>query len=166
MSIIYDALKKIEKNNARQSPDTDAKKTSKPKINPKVYLLYVLFVAAGFAVANFIFSIFARPIQENDLSSGRPLPVKTLPAAVPVAEKQAAVPPAPAVTQTQPQADAAATQSFGLSGVFFSEEEGYALINSKVVKVGDTIDGAVVKSVDLSGVELDYNGQVIQIENR
>jgi len=42
-----------------------------------------------------------------------------------------------------------------LNGVFFSKNEGYALINNKVVKQGDSVEGIKVRKVNLDDVELE-----------
>nr|MBC8436521.1 hypothetical protein [Candidatus Omnitrophota bacterium] len=46
--------------------------------------------------------------------------------------------------------------SLVLNGIFFSQDEGYyALVNNKIVKVGDDIDGAKVRHIDFDNVELE-----------
>jgi predicted transcriptional regulator len=42
-----------------------------------------------------------------------------------------------------------------LNGVFFSKDQGYALINNKVVKQGDSVEGVKIKKVNLDDVELE-----------
>ena len=39
-----------------------------------------------------------------------------------------------------------------LNGIFFSQEEGYALVNNHIVKVGDKVGGALVKRIDVNEV--------------
>ena len=55
--------------------------------------------------------------------------------------------------------------SFVLNGVFFSGNEGYALINNRVVKKGDVIDGATVVGIALDEVDLEAEGSVIKLSN-
>jgi hypothetical protein len=50
-----------------------------------------------------------------------------------------------------------------LNGVFFSQDEGYALVNNQIVKEGDLVDGARVKQITLDTVELDFQGSVIKL---
>jgi len=50
-----------------------------------------------------------------------------------------------------------------LNGVFYSGNEAYALMNNQIIKVGDIIEGAVVKRISLEGVELEKEGQFVQI---
>jgi hypothetical protein len=53
---------------------------------------------------------------------------------------------------------------FVLNGVFFSQNEGCALINNHIVKKGDTVEGAVVKQIRLDEVELESDGAVITLK--
>ena len=50
-----------------------------------------------------------------------------------------------------------------LNGIFFSENQGYALINNRIVKEGDTVDGAIVDRISLDGVDLNSGGLVIKL---
>lgn len=166
MSIIYDALKKLGKNHATPASGESVKKPGRPSL--KVYLLYVLFVVAGFAIANFIFTILTKSMQGSvEPKVSMPTRAKQKATEAPHSETPAVsieAEAAPSVTQTAgPSRD---KDKFSLTGVFFSENEGYALINNKVVKVGDMVDGATVKRVDLDGVELECDGETLEIENR
>jgi len=54
---------------------------------------------------------------------------------------------------------------FTLNGVFFSGNEGYALINNRIVKQGDKIDGATVVQIFLDEVDLDFGGSIIKLSS-
>jgi len=55
------------------------------------------------------------------------------------------------------------TPLFVVSGVFFSENQGYAIINDRVVKEGDVIEGAMVARINADGVKLKYQDAVIEL---
>ncbi len=146
MSIIYDALKKVEASVINE-PKTKTDKRVKPKIKP--YLLYALLACVGLFIAN-AFSVFSFP---------KPSLNKT----------QAAVKPEPII---QPPARTSALEvipqelkppSFNLTGVFFSKDESYALINNQIVKKGDKIDGATVMEITVDEVVLESKGSTIKL---
>ncbi len=175
MSIIYEALKKVEK--LQSAIPAFPKGTKKEKEEPKVntYLLYGIYagiVVAGFFIASIILSLLTKP-----------LPIETkLPQVLPeeklAGQKDRATELTPAQTSTpQPMPMAAATSKtpepinqplpeLVLNGLFFSENEGYVLINNHILKEGDEINGAVVKRISLDGVELDSQGSIIKLSNK
>lgn len=73
------------------------------------------------------------------------------------AAKKAPKPPAQA--QTEP---------YVVNGIFLSEGAGLssAIINNKVVGVGETVDGATVTSISSEGVELMKDNEVIRLRYR
>jgi len=158
MSIIYDALKKVEKINDISS-SLKTKGERKPKLKP--YLLYTLVIVLGFFIANIIFNIFAKHLQNNTkvlvrtdvVTKIQPHPELPQDASSSLETK----PPLFLKTQKQPP------PSLVLNGVFFSGDEGYALINNQVAKVGDIIDGARLLQITLDGVELEAEGVTIKL---
>jgi hypothetical protein len=56
-----------------------------------------------------------------------------------------------------------AAAEFILNGVFFSEGNGYALINNQIVRKDDTIGNAKVIAVVADGVELEIRGKQVKI---
>ena len=158
MSIIYDALKKVERSTNKDIITEVNKERSGSKLTS--YLLYALVACAGIFAANMIFGVFspekttpmpkeakivppatgqkpaksAKPATKETLS---PIPPKAAPAAIVEAKIEPMIPP------------------LILNGVFFSKNEGYALINSKVVKQGDSVEGIKVRKVNLDDVELE-----------
>lgn len=158
MSIIYDALKKVEKINDMSSP-IKTKMDRKPKLKP--YLLYTLVIVLGFFIANILFNIFTKPFQNNTKVLVRTdvvtkiQPHPELPQDAPSSLETNL--PLPLKTQKQPP------PSLVLNGVFFSGDEGYALINNQIAKVGDIIDGAKVLQITLEEVELEAEGVTIKL---
>jgi len=57
----------------------------------------------------------------------------------------------------------AVSSALVLNGIFFSEGQGYALINNQIVKESDVIDGAKVLKITSDAVELDSSGTKITL---
>lgn len=147
MSIIYEALKKVEKNNAaepavvQKKPSAKAAKTS-PAV--RLYLLYVLLACVlVFVLQKALISPVKQPV------SAVPPPLSAEKTQQPV---KALEPPAPAKKEI--------SELLVLNGVFFSGKEGYAIINNQIVKKGDVIEGALIKRIELGLVEVEYEGKL------
>lgn len=153
MSIIFDALKKVDIKLGGPPHKIAALTPRKSKQNNivlqlKITALFLVIIIAGFIIAKIFFSAVvpsAIPNKEAITMANAPVAKKAVSAAA------------------QPEQ---AQGPFVLNGVFFSEEEGYALVNNQIVQVGDTIDEAKVLKVDWDGVELDLNGTAIKLINR
>lgn len=52
-------------------------------------------------------------------------------------------------------------ESFKVQGVIWGAKITQAIINNKVLVVGDSLDGAKVVSIDKKGVVLDFSGEII-----
>jgi len=202
MSIIYDALKKVETKvdaTNKNTSDLKTKKSQGPKRKFVIWRFYVLAICLGFMAAYFFFTYFA-PQEKlfliKDTLSAKFLPKK---AELPVKSKtrteikqkteaQNIVPQQPSppggsasitasTTQIKP-ANVSAEDKFSmfseqskqqqplsldLNGLFISGEEVYALINNRVLRVGDVIDGATVKRITQDTVELEYADSIITL---
>jgi len=145
MSIIYEALKKVEAQGAKQPI---AEKLMAPKAKPgiKVVLFYILIVVA----AIFMMNLFYRLISTSHPAKPAPLPTQA----------KNPSPEVPAMPEVQ---GPVFSRRLDLNGVFYSGNEAYALMNNQIIKVGDIIEGAVVKRISLEGVELEKEGQFVQI---
>lgn len=169
MSIIYDALKKIEKFNSPDSKLELSKEDKRPKPRTRIYLIYALVVCAGLFLGNIIFKFLPQP----SLNPPRVLPK---PAAAPVpakfSTKTSLFPPVSAnkplsiFRDLRKESRKEAKEAWVLNGVFFSENEGCALINNQIVKEGDVVGGATVKRIELGEVELEISGSVFKLSNR
>ncbi|MBP7216991.1 MAG: hypothetical protein KBA46_06895 [Candidatus Omnitrophica bacterium] len=51
-------------------------------------------------------------------------------------------------------------------GIFRSDTDYYAIINNKIVREGDTINGATVTRIGQNDIELDVNGQTLRLSTR
>jgi len=170
MSIIYEALKKVSAAQSNSSGPGPGPKPVIPRKNKiKSYLFCILLIALGLFFAGIFFSIFINPnpvSQDTKVLSvvKKDKPTVTDSPILPITEK----PPLPtneaAVSLPSSNPDLPLTEEkLILSGVYFSQEQGYALINGQIVKVGDTVSGALVKSITLEGVSLDVQGRVIEL---
>lgn len=170
MSIIYDALKKVEQS---QNKITDLKDNEKDSLlskteKPKIYIFYFLIAIAGFFVANIIFGLLAHPkrfVAKNP--QFEPQGIKPIEPSLSISKvkTQAASLRAPLKAPVE-KVNEAPAESFILNGIFFSGEEVFALINNQIVKVGDVVEGAVVKQISLEGVELEAYGSLIKLRNK
>jgi hypothetical protein len=170
MSIIYDALKKTEKainSNLKATPDT---KDKHPKSIYQLYILYVIVACVGLAIGNIIFSFLPHSKTPSLKQSKSTLAVKN--------DRLTQVKETPQVTQTTPMVATPSETapmlpidiknksqvSLVLNGVFFSKNEGYALINNRIVKEGDVLEDATVKRIKLDEVELEAeDGSTIKL---
>lgn len=141
MSIIYDALKKVEKTLVNENP--------KPK--PKSYLLVALAACLVLFIANILIKLQPPRLDKKDTVL-QPLP-------------KAVSPPESAPVEDTAEAPKETPSSFALNGVYFSGGEGYALINNRIVKEGDKVNGATVTQIFLDEVELEKEGSVIKLSN-
>jgi hypothetical protein len=156
MSIIYDALRKIEK----KVP------TPQQAAGRKIafYLLFASVALCGFFLAGLISTASVRALAKLKPPKTPVLtavPRNQAPAAPVIAPATAPV-AAEAATQAAAAAAAAHTE-LTLNGVVFSEEDGYALINNQIVREGDTIGNAKVTAVAADGVELDIAGKPVKL---
>jgi hypothetical protein len=60
-----------------------------------------------------------------------------------------------------PRAAQNVTTRFAMSGLVYSAAESYALINGKVLKTGDSVNGARLLEITPDGAVLEYRGQQI-----
>ncbi len=157
MSIIYEALKKAEKSiqtgTTSDKPATISPQQSPEKPRIKLYILYALVACVGLFVGNAVFG-FLSPNQKHPQLARQ----KSLPAPVSQATQPLPSSPAPAMEKADVAMPDNPVVGLALNGVFFTEGEGYALINNKIVKIGDEVGGAIIKKIDLDGVELEASG--------
>ena len=156
MSIIYEALKKAEKgiNTGTDEKPQMAGQGKDRKSRVKLYILYFLVAFLGLVVGNAVFGFLPNP--------GKPQRTQVKPLPMSLSTSPEVLPPKPLAQETatltnKPQG------AFTLNGIFFSEGEGYALINNKIVKVGDEVSGAIVKKIDLGVVELETSGTTTKL---
>ena len=77
------------------------------------------------------------------------------------------LPPPPILPNQPPEEKKSAAQAnFVLNGIFFSDNDGYALVNNQIVRKNDRVDGAKVSLITANSVELDNAGQTITLTTR
>jgi hypothetical protein len=174
MSIINEALKKAGKETtlASQSPRADqllkgivteapaSRRTSKINWGP-LFVLSVLVLITGPIVA----PVFSTPFKNLPTSFDRSPDLSQAPIAPSVMSTRQAQfgieevsLPSGAVT-----ASMAIPPNLLLSGIVFSSENSYCILNDKVVKVGEEISGARLVSIQSDSVTIDFQGQAITI---
>lgn len=165
MSIIYDALKKVEVSVNKDSllKTKIDKKTYGPKL--KIYLLFTLVIGLSFFIANIVFNLFTKPLPRDVNIASKTQPqvnirqdialAPELPKEIPMLE--------PRLTAVSGEIEKPSPPLLVLNGVFFSRNEGYALINNSIVKENDMINGAIVTRITLDGVELKFQDSVIKL---
>ncbi len=155
MSIINEALKKTE----LHIQQLEAKKNSQPaKLpGPKPFLLYTLILLLGIFLSSFIFSLLghkiktARAPNKTAASLKQPLVLASLPEAPALAKKE--------------EKDSPET-TFVLNGIFFSDNDGYALVNNQIVRENDSVDGAKVTKITANTVELNNQEKPVILSTR
>lgn len=145
MSIIYDALKKVENSAVLPAQEPDKKRIP----GCSKYFISALILALGIFTAYFFFNFLDNKKTASPLSSagkGKAAPSRPQPSA--------SIKPLPK-PETAPD--------FILNGVFFSDNEGYALINNQIVRQGDIIGNAAVSKISEDAVELKAGTSTIKL---
>lgn len=159
MSIIYDALKKVEESNVKDSKPLDSG-SPHTKHKFKTYLLYASAVCAGLVAVNIFFAFLTHSKSISGVNSAGPSEISLV----------KANPPAPqAATPAQKPGSSGSPVKISskglliLNGIFFSGDEGYALLNNHIVKEGDVVNGAIVKRITVDEVEAEVDGQTLKL---
>ncbi|MCX5699872.1 MAG: hypothetical protein NTX01_09310 [Candidatus Omnitrophica bacterium] len=152
MSIINEALKKTEeylqKNAAKDNPLPPKPAKTKPFI-----LYYILILSAGLLLGSFIFTLLRHKIQIIQT------PKKNTDAIIQTTN----LPPTTALASQPTEENKPTKANFVLNGIFFSDNDGYALVNNQIVRKNDYVDGAKVGLITTNTVELDNAGQKITL---
>ena len=163
MSIIYDALKKIERSNGLNPTLKIKDGVEGPRL--KNYLLYALVVLLGFSVAIASWKFFTKALKVDadiafkNLSRSEEKQQARIPVVLPQEQPVLA---ADILVSSETKKESP-QQRLTLNGVFFSQDEGYALVNNQILQEGDMIEGATLKRIALDGIELEYEGSVINL---
>ena len=171
MSIIYDALKKVETQVDKPNGNPlQFKKHKEPRPKFYTYLIYVLVLCAGFFAANLLFKFIFPEGQLITNKTTQPVAAPALKISPKIAPENVApespqeIPPSSKDNLLlPPETQERITPLFVVSGVFFSENQGFAIINDRVVKEGDVIEGAKVERINADGVKLKYEGAAIEL---
>jgi len=154
LSIIYDALKKVEKNVNKTSSDKEEPKNNNTK-KPRPILIYIFVILLGLYAGNMVFGLWARP-------KAKPSSPPTI-SEVTTNKISAPIQPIKTTLAVEPTQTRAPTLI--LNGVFFQQDQGYALINNRILKINDTILEAKVEEISLEKVVLEFEGKKITLIN-
>ncbi|MFA5276625.1 MAG: hypothetical protein WC417_07025 [Candidatus Omnitrophota bacterium] len=163
MSIIYDALKKVEQSGGPILKNKSDKEIVTPKNKGKKYLIYILFLALGLFFANITFSYLIPSLSKvKTVNKTKNTPIQNKLPVQATVEQAIPLPPPAVAVKPEPHLKPTLT----LNGIFFSGDESYALINNQIVKVKDKISGAVIKEISSDEVLLDFEGAEIKLTTR
>lgn len=136
MSIIYDALKKVENKlelNGGKNLAADVKRIVRKK---PVYFYFAL-VVAGITLASVAYNVITKSYLDR---------VVTISA--------------------NEHGPARLGNDLTLNGIFFSGQTNYALLNNQIVREGDAVMGVTVRRITSELVELDKNGVLYRLSNK
>lgn len=167
MSIINEALKKtgqyLLENEAKNNPPV------KTASSPKPFLIYILILLAGILLSKFIFGLLTQKSEKQILTpekiQGGILAPDTQNHQVKTAQP-VATPDLPADQSKPLENNPTPALNFVLNGIFYSDNDGYALINNQIVRENDSVDGAIVTRITENTVELDRDGKFISLSTR
>lgn len=160
MSIINEALKKtgqlIQENEAKSNPQAHAKNAHRP------YLLYILIMLLGITASKFIFVMLNQKIKTTQPN---PVVLTGSKEAVHLVSTSSAPAAGAQTEENKPTKDnlPAEKRNFVLNGIFYSNNDGYALINNQIVRENDTVDGATVIKITARTVDLDNQGEAVSL---
>lgn len=158
MSIIYDALKKVEASGAKEAaPETP----KPPEPGPRNYLVYALIICIIAFTANIFYSWLWPTVRSVKSPAQIVKIVKKELTLLPGWQKSILQKSPPVEAHVEPPKETPGVLT--LNGVFFSGPEGYALINNRIVKKGDKIQGATVVQIYLDEVDLERDGSIIKL---
>ncbi|MBI3252197.1 MAG: hypothetical protein HYZ52_02605 [Candidatus Omnitrophica bacterium] len=185
MSIINEALKKASQHRESFSVAKPgaalgsigmaySKRTSNFNWGPVFVILVLVLITAPI-----IAPLFSRPYRNqvpSHAAGGSPnprqislqqnIPVTAPPAVLPAVvthQAQFSVEESPLAQPSSPMQ--IQKPYLALSGIVFSRQESFCIINKRVAKVGDRIQGARVVSISEREVSLDYQGEPIVLQS-
>ncbi|MFC1804755.1 hypothetical protein ACFLZ3_02885 [Candidatus Omnitrophota bacterium] len=172
MSIIYDALKKVEKSNT-QGDNRPATKPHLNQLEPKAKLKikpqYLLLILVGLIGAVAIVTITGKRLnsagilqrkQETEIPPVRKVEVPTVKIEIPAPETSEQ-----GIAQSPQGSPERFFTIFSLNGIFVSQDDSYALVNNKVVRKGDTVNGATILEIYEDGIDLQVGTKTFSLKS-
>jgi len=158
LSIIYDALKKVEKSFHKTNTETKkvpSGREGQNKTKAKPVLIYILVALIVLFFGKNISGLFSK-------AKNKAIPPATLPIESPVNTTPGqGADPESSQEAIQPPAEPTLT----LNGVYCQGKDSYALINNRIAKIGDSVQGAQVKEITLDRVTLEFEGRTITLNS-
>jgi hypothetical protein len=147
-----------------------------PKYDFKIIFLYILLIGIGGVLAKYAFDFFVpkpqKPVTPQLINVNAKPASQPLIKIVPGKQQPAASSSSSAAKkQDQPLASLKkklnqTVNPFVLSGIFFSGEQNYCIINDKVLGEGDSVEGAKVIRISSEEVELQLNEKTLRLNLR
>jgi len=176
MSIINEALKKIEKGlqNSPQLKEALTEAKDNPAHKKRVYLLIILIVSLTLSTVIMLIRLSHKQKMQPQTSHGKKGAALATPNPSPEAPPAPAATPAASATIPLKEGEKKAplkevkkeAPELVLNGIFFSGQDGYALINNQIVREGDSIEGLKVTKISADTVELDNQGERVTLSTR
>ncbi|MCM8790010.1 MAG: hypothetical protein NC916_03225 [Candidatus Omnitrophica bacterium] len=152
------------------NPDNFAIKTTRPLFNIKNILLYILVGALGFLIGKVFFDYILPKSKKNLLSRAHPtapLVQETqnlMPAQAPIQQSAEPVQKTTPAQKSQPVEKQSGNYP-ELNGIFFSKDEGFCLINNRIAKEGDTVEGITIKQINPDSIEAEIGGRTVKLRS-
>ena len=164
MSIIHEALKKAGVPPAPSARRQEGEHPRRPTFNwGPLFVIAVLVLISGPLLAPMFASPFRRDtVRFDDFSTAAPPAPQTLESNSGNRKAQFVIEEVPPFA-TPSAGTVLETPPLDLTGIVFSADRSYAIVNGQVVKVGDKIQGAEVKSITSETLTLEYEGRQIQL---
>jgi hypothetical protein len=128
--------------------------SDRPKPHIRVNLIYAAIILFGILSANLLFYLLG---VLNKVSVSVTKPVLHSVGTISGAQLSESVPSVLPVL-IKPKVPVVKAGNFILNGIFSSEDGDYALVNNRIVKEGDFVDGAIVTLISEDEVEMELNG--------
>lgn len=176
MSIITEAVKKAQREKEsnplasqeiiRKSVEVEFLKRKQGLNWGPVFVLLVLLLITAPIVAPLFSSPFKKTYQTQSPAVSLASPNRALepPRVSPKAQFAVEEAPLPKMIEPPSASSFTARPNLLLTGlVYASDADSYCIINDKIVKVGQEVNGAKVISVRADKVTLNYNGEIIEL---
>jgi len=158
MSIIHEALKKVEQNISTNN-------RNKTKKNKRWFYLFVYtsLMILGFSAANFIYNTINQPLPKKENNS---FSKKNKPDIVhkDIVYKEDALFLKDNSTVITPEVKKTSEEELMLNGIFYDPQNPYVIINDRVLKKGDYIKGYLIKNIYKDKVELYMDNQTVELK--
>jgi hypothetical protein len=152
MSVIYDALNKINRTFTHIHEIQESKVLKNKFLLTAIATIFLGFIGSGIAVFIFFSSIALPARIAKQLSASRP----NVPAATPAVAAQPAISLPSIFKPTQERV----AELFDLKGIMETDGKRVALINGEILKQGDYIEGARISRITQNNVEILFKGRI------
>ena len=147
MSIIFDALNKVQNKTKVNIPNNAPIKKLAPKKNKKLFMtIFTLSILLGILIISITYQSPLKDIPKKEtpeiVTNDRQIESR-------LEENK----------NTYDTRNDQANEEFYLSGIFFTDNHAMAIINDDIVAIGDLVGGAKVTEIEDDAVELEREGE-------